>query len=272
MIAQRNSAYGWNDCPDAVRQPVEALVTCLVATVDDNLLGIYLHGSLALGCFNPQQSDLDLLVVTSERMALPVKRRLALALLACSQQPFPIELSVCTRRQLVPWSFPTPFDFHYSEMWRAQYTEQLTDGTWTTWNDSEPRDPDLAAHITVLNARGVCLWGDSITAILPSVPASDYQASIGNDIHDALENISSNAVYAILNGCRTYAYLCTGQIFSKAEGGYWALPTLPGHFQSIVTDALAAYQSAQADLQLDRDTLKLFATYMREHLIPLRIE
>ena len=29
-----------------------------------DLTGVYLHGSLAMGCFNPQKSDIDLMVVT----------------------------------------------------------------------------------------------------------------------------------------------------------------------------------------------------------------
>ena len=29
----------------------------------DNLTGIYLHGSLAMGCFNPNKSDIDLIIV-----------------------------------------------------------------------------------------------------------------------------------------------------------------------------------------------------------------
>ena len=31
-------------------------------TIGENLLGVYLHGSAAMGCFNPKSSDLDLLV------------------------------------------------------------------------------------------------------------------------------------------------------------------------------------------------------------------
>ncbi|MGN7761522.1 nucleotidyltransferase domain-containing protein [Paenibacillus sp. 22594] len=31
-----------------------------------NLLGIYLHGSLAMGCFNPLKSDVDFLVVVKK--------------------------------------------------------------------------------------------------------------------------------------------------------------------------------------------------------------
>ncbi|MBP5186668.1 MAG: nucleotidyltransferase domain-containing protein, partial [Clostridiales bacterium] len=32
----------------------------------DNLTGIYLHGSAVMGCFNPEKSDIDLIVVVNE--------------------------------------------------------------------------------------------------------------------------------------------------------------------------------------------------------------
>ena len=32
----------------------------------DNLVGIYLHGSAVMGCFNPLKSDLDLIVVVKD--------------------------------------------------------------------------------------------------------------------------------------------------------------------------------------------------------------
>ena len=31
----------------------------------EELTGIYLHGSLAMGCFNPNKSDIDLIIVIS---------------------------------------------------------------------------------------------------------------------------------------------------------------------------------------------------------------
>ena len=34
--------------------------------IKDNLTGIYLHGSAVMGCFNPEKSDLDLIVVVNE--------------------------------------------------------------------------------------------------------------------------------------------------------------------------------------------------------------
>ena len=33
--------------------------------LQDNLTGIYLHGSAVMGCFNPAKSDLDLIVVVN---------------------------------------------------------------------------------------------------------------------------------------------------------------------------------------------------------------
>ena len=32
-----------------------------------HLVGVYLHGSLAMGCFNPEASDVDLLVVAARQ-------------------------------------------------------------------------------------------------------------------------------------------------------------------------------------------------------------
>ena len=35
----------------------------------DNLVGVYLHGSLVMGCFNPQKSDIDLIIVSDRPLS-----------------------------------------------------------------------------------------------------------------------------------------------------------------------------------------------------------
>ncbi len=40
----------------------------------DNLVGIYLHGSAVMGCFNPQKSDIDLIIVVKDTMSDKAKR------------------------------------------------------------------------------------------------------------------------------------------------------------------------------------------------------
>lgn len=258
--------YGWHNCPVAVREQVDLFSSTLSGILAEHLIGIYLHGSLAMGCFNPHHSDLDLLVITSNRMPLTTKRQIIEYLLVCSRQPHPIEISCLARDQLLPWHYPPPFDLHYSEMWRDTYTRDLASGTWQAWNANERRDPDLAAHITVINVRGICLIGEPIAAIFPPVPAEDYRASLAGDIHDSLESIVADPVYAILNCCRTYAYIRDGQILSKEEGGRWALRVLPAEFYDTVTSALAAYRSDTGDQNFDPNALIAFATYMRQVL------
>ena len=37
----------------------------------DNLVGVYLHGSAVMGCFNPLKSDIDLIVVADRPLSDP---------------------------------------------------------------------------------------------------------------------------------------------------------------------------------------------------------
>lgn len=50
--------------PD-VQQIVEALTRAIGETLEENLFGVYLRGSLVTGDFNPETSDVDLLVVVN---------------------------------------------------------------------------------------------------------------------------------------------------------------------------------------------------------------
>ncbi len=266
--------YGWSNCPVAVSHQIDRLATAITNILGDQLTGIYLHGSLAMGCFNPQRSDLDLLVTTRERMPNAIKRRMVEALLACSLQPHPIEISFLARSQLFPWRYPTPYDLHYSEMWRGGYEQDLRSGAWQSWDAGESHDPDLATHITMLHARGLCLAGVPIADAFPPAPVGDYLASLAIDIDESLAalNVDSgdtNPVYAILNCCRTLAYLREGRLLSKEEGGIWAHHTLPRDLHEPVRQALASYRTQAEDRRFDPRMLNVFVLYMRQTLAPL---
>lgn len=247
------------------------LVAALARVLGDNLLGVYLHGSLALGCFNPQRSDIDLLAVTHRLMSPAEKRAVAAFLLDISGHPHPVEISILVREHLHPWRYPTPFDFHYSEDWRQQTAAALANDSWQHWTASEQGDPDLAAHITVLHARGVVLLGPSIADIFPPVPRADFVHSLRLDVLDArfgLTGLAEHPVYSVLNACRTLAYLRDRAILSKAEGGAWALAALPAAHRPVITDVLAAYQcgSMADEAALLTPELAATAAYLHDEL------
>jgi hypothetical protein len=208
----------------------------------DDLVGVYLHGSGPTACFNPDRSDIDLLVVTRQNLAPEQRRAVAELLLARSGAPYPVELTLLTTEQLEPWRHPTPFEFHYSEMWRASLTQQLTDGELS----SRPlTDPDLAAHITVLRARGRVVVGAPIHEVFPEVPEADFRQVILADL-DWIR-FHSTRIYGVLNACRILAYLDGQGLLSKAEGADWALENLPAAYWATITKARSAYRSGSGE-------------------------
>jgi streptomycin 3"-adenylyltransferase len=209
------SSVGWNSCPDETKQQIQHLLVDLTKQLESNLMGVYLHGSLALGCFNPRTSDIDLLVLTDREIPLLTKKALVHLLLSISGIPHPIEISFLSQGNLTPWKYPTPFEFHYSEGWRERFNEDLATGSWKQLCEQPQTDTDLAAHITVTRHRGICLWGAPLEKIFPDVPPKDFLASILSDLEWTLERLDQISVTGILNSCRVYAYLQERRICSK---------------------------------------------------------
>lgn len=260
--------YAWDTRPEPVRQQVEQVCAALRALLKENLVGIYLHGSLATGCFNPDRSDLDLLVVTERPMAPETKRRIVELLLGTSGNPTPIELSVLAHEHLHPWRYPPPFDLHFSEEWRQRYREDLSTGAGRRW-DQEPRtDVDLAAHITHLLDRGIRLEGAPIGDVFPAVPREGYVAAILADYKDARAGILHNPVYGVLNMVRVCRYLQDGRLSSKDEAGAWATQALPQEDAFVVESALAQYRGDPVDGDIVPDDLEHFIRVLDERICP----
>lgn len=242
---------GWDSCPDPARRQVDGLVAWFRSAVGSSLVGVYLYGSLAMGCFNPEASDIDLLVVTTHELNPEARLGLADHLLANSGSPHALEASVLTLSGLHPWRHPAPYDFHYSESWRNRLVEARAGGAVPPGG----ADPDLAAHVTVLAHRGVCVWGRPIGEVFPPVPRRDYLDSIMADLDWARDSWADNPAYTVLNLARTCAFLADGAVLSRDEGGRWALREMPARFAPLLTAALDQYagrgkpQSTLADVE-----------------------
>ncbi len=253
--------YDWNGCPLEVRQQVDQLAAAFIQFIP-NLTGIYLHGSLAMGCFNPTQSDLDLLVVSQEKMPAAAVPPILASLLEISRRPVPVEVSFLNQQDLRPWQHPALYDLHYSEGWREEMWRQHEDGSWTEKFLAVKRDSDLAAHITMTLKYGVCLWGESAAAVLPTVPPADFADSILTDVDWTSERMLKFPVYTILNLCRGYAFLRDGLILSKAQGAQWALQNLEEKWQKIIQQGLDGYQADSEGPIFTEDEVRSFYNEM----------
>lgn len=201
---------GWPDVPQAQRVQIEQLMCFFRTLLGDQLVGMYLHGSMAMGSFYLEHSDIDLLVVCREPLGHDVQDAIMEELLRRSNHPSPLELHIVTQKALCQQAYPLPFELHYSEQWR----ERIMQGQWPKGND-----PDLAAHLTVLKQRGCCLADAPIDEIIPVVPREEFEKAIRSDIADVQRDIQEKPVYFILNLCRVIWYLREGVICSKDEAG-----------------------------------------------------
>lgn len=255
---------GWAHCSADIKNFVEDFVADIRRITVDNFAGAYLHGSLAMGGFNSQSSDVDILVVTERSVTLDEKRKLAELLLQCSSHPYPIEISILAAHQLVKWKHPTSYEFHYSEMWRAKYELDLERGSQEFLNHQSQRDADLAAHLTVTRERGVCLAGQPIGKIIPFIPREHYLDSILRDFCDCLDNITATPIYSVLNLVRVYWYARDGVISSKEEAGEWALFNLPEEFKSTVQKVIDNYSNAASVSEFTATELSALRDYIEQ--------
>lgn len=225
---------------------VEQLVRELEDTIGGNLVGVYLHGSLALGCFNPERSDIDLLAVTCHRLDPAARRSVAELALLRSNAPYPLEMSVLSEADVRPWRYPTPYDFHYGESLRSRFEQELARDELPEAGDT---DHDLAGHIGLLLARGRTLVGTPAEDVFPAVPEADFRDSILRDFAwiQKPETRMGGRIYGVLNACRVFAYLRGAGILSKAEAAEWAREELPADLRPTVESALAAYRSGSGE-------------------------
>lgn len=265
--------YAKIDCSTESREFISEVISEAASIVGEGIIGVYLHGSLAMGGFNPTGSDIDLIIVTVQPLPLEMKRELAELFLTYSNRPFPIEINFLNNAYLRDWQHPAPYDFHFSEFWRERYEKELGKGTSIYLNDEIKTDIDLAAHLTILNKRGICLNGKPIHETFPPIPKYDYVSSILADYEECLEKIHADPVYCILNLIRVYWYLKEGEISSKKEAGEWGALNLPLEFQPIVQKAAEAYGNkrsgvffAATDLIRLRDYLKRNVEELLNHV------
>lgn len=255
----------WREAPESIRQQVGGVEEALAEILGERLVGLYLHGSLAMGCFHPERSDIDLIGVSEGGLFPEEARELAGRFLTLSGEPSPLEFHLLSTEDLATWRFPTPFRFHYSEGWRERYTQAVATGELPPMPET---DPDLAAHLMVLHLRGVVLRGPEIAETFPQVAHRDYLTAVLADAREAAEQIVTNPVSGVLNLCRVWLYATGRQVTSKAEGGEWVLARAalaPAH-RALIHLALARYRGESQHLAFDPEALRSFATEMEQRI------
>lgn len=220
---------------------LDGIVSKSKKIIEEKLVGIYLHGSMAMGCFHSDKSDIDVIMVIEEDISDTQKIMLMRQIVYLNQQAPPkgLEISIVKREYCNPFIYPTPFELHFSPMHLPWFKENPQDYV----EKMKGEDIDLAAHFTIIRNYGVVLWGEKIENIFAPVPKQNYLESICADIENATEDILEQPIYITLNLCRVLAFVREGLYLSKEQGGKWGIEHLPLEYHSIVVEALECYTS-----------------------------
>ena len=239
-----NKPQHWSNCDYRIKEYINGFINLLKYNLRENLKGIYLHGSLAMGCYYYPKSDIDVIAVVYSDLPPEHASALNYSIAQYSEvRPIfgSIEFSLINAEMAKTVPSRIKYILHYSSSWH----ERILNGRVSYSNDMT--DLDLSAHLSVLKRRGICLYGEKIDSTFGDVKWSDYVFAVADDLKWILEeeNICESPYYGILNICRAVQMLTenNGLCLSKDEGGNWGLTHFPLQYQGLIQQALDAYHS-----------------------------
>lgn len=201
----------------------------LAAVVDERvgaggLVGVYVHGSAALGGFRPERSDVDVLVVVENPVPADRQAALGAALLAVAY-PCPgtgLELSVITAATAADLG-DCGFEVHVGP------PDEVVIGA------GHPGDDDLILYAEVCRRSGLAAVGPAPASVFGAVPRPRLVTAMQAELEWGVS--SAPFEYAVLNACRALRFAADGTLRSKVAGGEWYLAGYP--HDEVVRAALA---------------------------------
>lgn len=231
---------------------LEQFLIALRAILGKQLVGLYLHGSLAGGDFNPHRSDIDFLVATTEAPDGPT-----IAALAALHERLCAGGSRWAAK-LEGSYFPLGALRRYDPA-DACYPHVECEGPLRV----EQHESDWLLQMHVLRERGIALAGPPADTLIDPISPDELRRAARDilqiwwlpqleDTH-RLQN-SGYQTYAILTMCRILYTVANGAVASKPVAARWLQERAPS-WAPLVEEALQ-WQNGQPMERLD-ETLAL---------------
>jgi predicted nucleotidyltransferase len=226
------------DVPPNIAALLDELLAGIRAALGDNLVGVYLRGSLALGDFDLATSDVDFFTITERPVSDEEFTALAAlhARLSDSEHPFGDQLEGAYMERAAVWRYEPGRRFPTIERTEAlTWSEHGANWALERWAVREhgrtllgPDPRGLFAPVTADEIRG------AVRARLPDW-ADFARATDDPDWHSH----RGQKAYVVETMCRALCTLTTGELRSKRAAVVWALATLPEPWRGLVARAQA---------------------------------
>jgi len=252
--------------PD-VNAVLRLLLSRVRAVLGDYFIGMYVHGSAASGELDPQRSDIDFLVVTTDELPeemLPVLEAMHTRITASG-----LKWAAKLEGSYIPQQALRRYDAN-----RAHHPALRVDGSFGV--DEHGSDWVIQRH--VIREKGIVVAGPAPqTLIDPVRPNELRRATLGTlrewwepQLHDHSRlRRSEYQAYAVLTMCRALYTLQHGTVVSKAVAARSAQEALGERWAALIERALAWPQGSQSD-EMDEtlDFIRYTLERSREFEIP----
>ena len=247
MVARANwCAHGgstlstrWLGCPSELKLPLAEYGAGVSAVLQEQLVGVYVHGSVARGCANTTTSDVDVIVVMAGPCGDPAAEKLA-ALHARSG--IALDATFITRSQLREDAIPTPVEFVLKPVGERKPLSRRGNHVYFLLDRHDAYECSIV------------LSGPPFREIAPAVP----WALVAGCLEDLLPHILPKFKNPALMLCRiAYAFIHC-EFCSKREAGRWALTVLDRRWWPFIETALARYAQGLPDDSGETEELRAF--------------
>lgn len=239
----------------AVNRLVLMLLTKAQAILREKLVGCYLYGSLSLGDFDPQSSDVDFLIVTTEDLAEEVLAELRdmHASIASSGLPY----ADCLEGSYIPRAALRRYDPH-----NASHPTIGVD--WEFHVGQHGSNWVIERHI--VREHGVIVWGPSPSTLIDPIPPRELREAVCEMLRDFWQAQLTEAewlrsrdyqAFAVLTMCRALYTLNQGDVVSKPQAAAWACQALDPRWRPVIERALIwRHQHEKDDLTATLDFIR----------------
>lgn len=234
------------------------------SVLGESIVGIYLFGSAVVGGLR-RDSDVDILVAVSNPLASEQRKTLVTRLMGVSgaignaRATRPLELTVVSVSDVVPWQFPPRAEFVYGEWLRGEFEAGRIPGP--------ARDPDLAIVLKKVRDNSLSLYGKKATEIFEPVPVADIQEAIRDSLPNLLSDIEGDERNVLLTLARMWLTAETGEIAAKDVAAAWAEQQAPVEHAALLKCAREGYLGRVDDRwEAKGEGIKALVAYMKNNI------
>ena len=216
---QQRDGAPWDDlpdCPPYVEDLLRELLDEIETALEGTLRAVYLHGSLVFGDFQPEKSDVDLVVVVSSDIDDPQLTRL-------SRMHDAFALRHPSWRDRIDAVYVSS---------TALRTFRVRESPLVVISTGEPlhrtqTSPGWVMNWHLVREHGVTLLGPPPHSIISSTTQEEFQAAIRTYLHELLARVEDSRApdvraYCVLTVCRGLYTCQQGQHGSKTQAALWA--------------------------------------------------